>query len=125
MYGMKMSGAGRICFQFSAQLRDVVVHCASTGITLVSPDFVEHSSREITLRGFLIKYTRALNCLQVRATRLPLRWVSMEETLTATSPKTNVSASGLVKHCFAAKREEEGSGVTLRDATGLFVSGSP
>ena len=41
MDGMKVLGMGRLCFQFFAQLQNVVIDSPCTRVVLVSPHFIE------------------------------------------------------------------------------------
>src|SRR4029077_13055535 len=82
------------------------------------------SSREITLRGFLIRYARVLNSLHVRITGRPLRWISIVEKHPFTPPNSNVSeALGFLNQAFAASIRKQTSLVSMGPVTDLLGPG--
>src|ERR1700730_4631003 len=81
------------------------------------------SSREITLRGFLIRNARSLTSLLVRVTGRPLRRISIVDKHPLTPPNSNVSvALEFVSPAFAASSGKQTLLVSVRSVTDFFGS---
>src|ERR1700722_2909529 len=94
------------------------------GYFLYPQTSLSSSSREITLRGFLIRYARVLNSLHVRITGRPSRRISIVEKHPVTPPNSNVSvALGFLNQAFAASSDKQTSPVSLRPVTDLLGAG--
>src|SRR6202023_4307054 len=79
------------------------------------------SSREITLRGFLIRNARSLTSLLVRVTGRPLRRISIVDKHPLTPPNSNVSvALEFFSQAFLESIGEETFMVSVRSVTDLF-----